>query len=73
MSIHAAAKSLHKHLFGRSDYSHEGDIGMGLDKLHVYIRAGKKRWPGPTPSHWEGLPIIWHFGVGQARAFGAQS
>lgn len=67
--IHKAAASLSAHLFGASKVHPEASIGMGVDKLHVYVHCSKSRWPHDTPGEWDGFPIVWHFNIGTARAY----
>lgn len=70
MKLEAHARTLKDHLFGVGYVLNKppGMIGMGKDELHVYIHAAENRWRGPTPQEWEGVPLVWHFSVGRARA-----
>lgn len=64
-----ACASLQKHLFTNPHPQYpEGFIGMGKDKIHVYVHAKENRWRGPRPEIWEFLPVEYHFGVGQITA-----
>ena len=65
------AKTLKDHLFGVGYVLTQapGFIGVGNGELHVYVHASKGRWHGNKPTEWEGVPVVWHFGVGRARAF----
>lgn len=48
----------------REDFS----IGVGSKCLHVYLRFGRKNWPGERPADWQGIPITWHWNVGHTVA-----
>lgn len=48
-------------------------VGVGRDKLHVYVHDPVEAWPNfiPEATIWCGTPIEWHWDVGPARAFGS--
>jgi len=43
-------------------------VGVGADKIIVYMHWRKKDWRSPTPAVYEGWPVEWNWNVGRAVA-----
>lgn len=56
-----AARSLAEVTFGPN--STEGTVGIGKDRLHVYVfgKSFRKR----QVANWNGIPVTWHLGAGR--------
>lgn len=64
LRLAAAGLSDHFHQHYENDLS----IAIGKDELHVYVQARRNRCFFLRPSTSNGFPVIYHYGVGKARA-----
>lgn len=73
--IEDACSTLEAHLFGYVGMKgvvinrEAGNLGIGSDRIFVFVRAPMKQWRGSRPLEWEGWPLEWRFGVGPAKAY----
>jgi hypothetical protein len=66
MSMEAAAMDLKNYLFGpgyRTDAP--GYIGIGTDRLFVYMKGSERAWLGKKPIEWLGWPVEWAWDTGE--------
>lgn len=65
--LERAADEFRTILFGpRVGLDDLGFVGVGTDKLHVYIYA--KTWPHQEVRTYDGIDVEYHLGVGKIRA-----
>lgn len=66
MILEDAAADLKRALFG-SAYD-RGFVGIGHNKIFVYVHASKRQWREQTPSEWNGFEVEFRFGIGRIVA-----
>lgn len=42
-----------------------GYVEAASDAYHVYVR---RKWAGKQMAEWDGVPVVWHEGVGTHKA-----
>lgn len=45
-----------------------GMVGVGVDKIIVYMHCRRRQWPLPALSIYQGWPVEWHWKVGRPVA-----
>lgn len=64
--IERSSLRLKKHLFGeRYDL---GFVGVGVDKLFVYVHGTRRQWSGKSMNVWEDYRVCWRYNIGFTTA-----
>jgi hypothetical protein len=48
-------------------YRPHGMVGVGTDKIIVFMYCRKKQWRSPLPQIYEGWPVEWQWNVGRPK------
>jgi len=66
MTLEEAALALKKWLNEYAPvYRSNAMVGIGVDKIIVYMHCRKKDWRSPTPAVYEGWPVEWQWNIGR--------